>query len=559
MVTTKARERILVVEPDPEIADLIARQSLQPLRYRVKVVGEAGAALQESARFAPHLIIADMHLPDLSGKDLLAALQSQGDDVPIIVVGTKGEERDIIQAFRLGASDFLLWPMQDTEVVSAVERVLKQVRERQAKIQLARQLQKANQELQRRVRELTTLFDLAKAVASVTNQKVLFQRLVEGALRLAEADKGWMFLREENGKGLTLVAQQGLPRSLAARLGQTWDDGLSSLVALSGEALSIHGDPLRRFKIYSLGKSALVVPVKVKNEVVALLAVVRNEARPFTPEEQALLEAIADYASIALVNARLFQALEEHAKAMQRTAKAAREGERLKSEILQNLSHELRTPLGVAQGYVEMLMEGQMGDLSEEQRHALETVRQKLAQIGEVVSSVTALQSVSLAPDQWARVNLNDLARLAVTRHKPRAQQKKLTLEAQTAADEVTVLGDPDQLGMVFDHLITNAIKFTPEGGQIEVSVRRDKGELAHVVVKDTGIGISSKHLPHIFERFYQVDGSTTRRFGGLGLGLSVVKEIVEAHGGKVWAESKKNKGTLFHFVLPIASRGSTP
>ncbi len=558
MVATKPRERILVVEPDPEIADLIARQSLQPLRYRVKVVGEAGAALQESARFAPHLIITDMHLPDLSGKDLLAALQSQGDDVPIIVVGSKGEERDIIQAFRLGASDFLLWPMQDTEVVSAVERVLKQVRERQAKIQLARQLQKANQKLQRRVRELTTLFDLAKAVASVTNQKVLFQRLVEGALRLAEADKGWMFLREEDGKHLTLVAQQGLPRSLSSRMGQSWDDGLSSLVALSGEALSIHGEPLRRFKIYTLGKSALVVPVKVKNEVVALLAVVRTESRPFTPEEQALLEAIADYASIALVNARLFQALKEHAKAMQRTAEAAREGERLKSEILQNLSHELRTPLGVAQGYVEMLMEGQMGDLSEEQRHALETVRQKLSQIGEVVSSVTALQGVSLAPTQWARVDLNDLARLAVTRHKPRAQEKKLNLEVHTT-DKVDVLGDPEQLSMVFDHLITNAIKFTPEGGHIEVVVRRDKGDLAHVLIKDTGIGISSKHLPHIFERFYQVDGSTTRRFGGLGLGLSVVKEIVEAHGGKVWAESKKNKGTVFHFVLPMVSREGNP
>ncbi len=558
MATTKVRERILLVEPDPEIADLVARQSLQPLRYRVKVVGEAGAALQESIRFAPHLIITDLHLPDLSGKDLLAAFQSQGGDVPIIVIADKGEENDIIQAFRVGAADFLLWPMRETEVVSAVERVLKQVRERQSKLQLAQQLQKANQELQRRVRELTTLLDLTKTIASVTNQKVLFQRLLTGALRLADADKGWMFLRDEKSKRLTLVTQQGLPRTIAARIGQPWDDGLSSLVALSGEALNIYGDALKRFKIYKLGQAALVVPVKVKKEVVALLAVVRTQPKPFTTDEQALLEATADYASIALVNAQLFRALEEHAQVMQRTAKAARQGERLKNEILQNLSHELRTPLGVAGGYVEMLLEGQMGKLTEEQRETLNTVRQKLEQIANIVTSMTALQAVSLAPKQWARVDLTDLARLAVKRQKNKAKQKQIAMRVTAPQKHIEVLGDPDQLRMVFDHLLSNAIKFTPEGGHIHVQVEIGRGDLAHVTIEDSGIGIAAEHLPHIFEKFYQVDGSTTRRAGGLGLGLAVVKEIVDAHGGKVWAESQVGKGTKVYFVLPLAEKTNT-
>ena len=558
MATTKVRERILLVEPDPEIADLVARQSLQPLHYRVKVVGEAGAALQESARFSPHLIIADLHLSGLSGKDLLTALQSQGNDVPIVVIADKGEERDIIQAFRVGAADFLLWPMQETEVISVVERVLKQVRERQAKWQLAQQLQKANQELQRRVRELTTLLDLSKTMASVTNQKVLFQRLLDGALRLSNADKGWMFLRDAESKRLTLVTHRGLSRTIAARVGKSWDDGLSSLVALSGEALNIYGDALKRFKIYQLGQSALVVPVKAKKEVVALLAVVRTHPKPFTSDEQALLEATADYASIALVNAQLFRTLEEHAQVMQRTAKAAREGERLKNEILQNLSHELRTPLGVASGYVEMLLEDQMGELSAEQQEALATIRQKLEQISQVITSMTALQAVSLAPDQWARVDLTDLARLAARRQKPSAEQKQIVLQTSIPEHRVEVLGDPDQLNMVFDHLLSNAIKFTPEGGQVHLRLDVGRGELVHVAVEDTGIGVSAAHLPHIFEKFYQVDGSTTRQAGGLGLGLAVVKEIVDAHGGKVWAESHVGKGTTLYFVLPLAEQSNT-
>jgi len=555
MATTRVRERVLLVEPDPEIADLVARQSLQPLHYRVKVVGEADAALQESVRFSPHLIITDLHLSGLSGKDLLTALQSQGNDVPIVVIADKGEEHDIIQAFRMGAADFLLWPMQETEVVSVVERVLRQVRERQTKLQLAQQLQKANQELQRRVRELTTLLDLSKTIASVTNQKVLFQRLLDGALRLADADKGWMFLRDEESRRLTLIAQRGLPRTVAARIGEPWDDGLSSLVALSGEALNIYGDALKRFKVYKMGQAALVVPVKAKREVVAVLAVVRSRPKPFTADEQALLEATADYASIALVNAQLFRSLEEHVQAMQRTARAAREGERLKDEIFQNLSHELRTPLGVAGGYVEMLLEGQMGSLSDEQTETIKTVRQKLEQISRVVSSMTALQSVSLTPDQWARVDLTDLARLAVKRQKPAAKQKGVTLKVSTPRTHIEVLGDPDQINTVFDHLIGNAIKFTPEGGQIRVRLEKGRGDLAHVTVEDNGIGIAEQHLPRIFEKFYQVDGSTTRRAGGLGLGLAVVQEIINAHGGKVWAESRVGKGTTIHFVLPLAEK----
>ena len=390
-------------------------------------------------------------------------------------------------------------------------------------------------------------------MASVTNQKILFQQLLDGALRLTAADKGWMFLRENKAKHLILAAQRNLPRTLAARLGQTWDDGLSSLVALSGEPLNIYGDALKRFKIYTLGKAALVVPVKAKKEVVALLAVARTQPRPFANDEQALLQATADYAAMALVNAQLFRALEEHARAMQRTARAASRGERLKNEILQNLSHELRTPLGVANGYVEMLLEGQMGALDDEQREAIETVQQKLEQIANIVTSMTALQTVSIAPKQQARVNLGDLARLAVERQKPAAKKKRIALSAHTPRKAVEVLGDPDQLSMVFDHLLDNALKFTPERGQVQVWVSIDRGDLARVSVEDTGVGIGEDHLPHVFERFYQVDGSTTRSVGGLGLGLAVVKEIIEAHGGKVGVESSVGKGTTVYFLLPLA------
>ncbi|HSO26540.1 MAG TPA: response regulator, partial [Anaerolineales bacterium] len=306
-----SRERILVVENDPEISDLIARQTLQAMGYHVEDTRSAATAIQQAVNFNPDAMIVNLNLPGLSGKDLLVALASQGLEAPVIVIAEKGMEEDIIQAFRLGAADYLLWPAREAEVVAAVERVLKQVRARREREQLASQVKQTNEELQRRVRELTTILAIGKAVTSVTDQRKLFEKIVEGAVYISEADSGWLSLRADDGKTFILAAQRNLPKSLAGRMHQPWDDGVSSLVALSGEPLSIHGEPLKRFKMAKIGSAALVIPVKIKKEVIGLLTVVRHEARPFSPSNQALLEAVADYASISMVNARLFRALEE--------------------------------------------------------------------------------------------------------------------------------------------------------------------------------------------------------------------------------------------------------
>ncbi len=539
MVTTQRRERILVVEPDPTIADLVARQSLQPMHYRVKVVGEAGAALQMRARFAPHLIITDLRLPGLSGKDLLAALRAPGDDTPIIVIAEKGAEPDIISAFRLGAADFLLWPMQETEVVSAVERVLRQVRERRAKARLAQELQKVNQELQRRVRELTTLAELAKATAASTTPKALYRQLVAGAIQLAQADKGWLSLRTERDHKLILTAQKGLPRSLARKVGQPWDDGLGSLVALSGEPLALAGQPLRRFKIHPLGQAALVVPVKAKNEVVALLTVMRSDPRPFSADEQALLQAVADYVSMAVVRGRLFRALEARAQALQRTARAAREGERLKNELLQRLNQA-----------VLPLLEQAQQSLRGMKNPEIQAAAQRLRQAREILASVTTLQQITLAPGPWKWLDLNALAQAEVGRFEPRAQQAGLQLALHTPDKAVVIHGDPHQLSIVFEQLLNNALKFTPRGGKVTVTITAQE-QRAHVAVSDTGIGIAADDQAHVFTPFYRSAQSGDAVHWGVG--LSVVQEIIATHGGKVWVESSPGQGATFHFTLPLS------
>ncbi len=372
-------ERILLVENDPEIADLIARQALSPLGYQVQRAGDVNGAIMEAARFAPDLIIADLDLPGLSGRDLLVALTSQGLQVPVIVIARKGEEQKVIQAFRLGAGDYLLWPVNETEVVAVVERALKQVREHAARVRVDQQLKSTNQELQNRVRELTTIFAVGKAVISTTDTRVLFDKVVEGMVYVAEADFGWLLLREDHAQPFLLAAHRNLPESWAKKLGQPLDDGVSSLVSLSGETLAINGEPLKRFRVAALGRSAVVVPVKIQQEVIGLLVIVRRSDRPFDKNMQSLLEAVTDYASISLVNARLFRAIQE-------AADIARRGEQIKREQFQALRQELHTVLQPVTYPMELVLSGKMGTISREQKQALRNVQQALERALQLIS-----------------------------------------------------------------------------------------------------------------------------------------------------------------------------
>jgi two-component system NtrC family sensor kinase len=338
---SNVRDRILLVEHQSEISDLIARQTLAPMGYQVEIANSAATAIQDAARLFPDVIIANMRLPGLSGKDLLVALASQGLDIPVIIIAEKGQEGDIIQVFRLGAADYLLWPARDAEVLSVVERALKQVRARRERESLARQLHQTNQELQRRVRELTAIFALGKAVTSITDQASLLSKIVEGAVLTAEADCGWLLLRDDNQKSYVLGAQHNLPAEIAQRVNYPWDDGISSLVGVSGEILTLHGEPLKRFKVSRLGSSVLVAPVKARNEVVGLLTVLRKAARPFSKETQALMNAVADYATIAIMNARLFKALDDRARTLQHSVEQALQQERAKTELVVQVGQQL--------------------------------------------------------------------------------------------------------------------------------------------------------------------------------------------------------------------------
>jgi two-component system NtrC family sensor kinase len=391
MTSPPVREKVLVVDEDPDVLDLVARQVLQPLGFLVTTADNAGGAIQQALNSKPDLILTSLTLTGLSGKDLLVALRAQGMEMPILVTAGEGMEADAVEAFRLGARDYLVKPLREAEVVATVERAIHEVRLRHEREQLEAELAEINRQLERRVRELTTLYGIGKVVTSTTDQNELFAKLMEGSQYVTEADMGWVLLRDEGSEQLVLRAQNNLPAAVAARMHQAWEDGVSSLVMLSGEALSIHGEGLAQFKLARICKAALIAPIRVRMQPIGVICVARRSARPFSERDQAMLDAVSDYASISLVNARLFQALEARAQRLQQLVDEVDTGVRVSADWLAGVKKSLTG----AHEEMTRLLES----IEDRKRRAL--VRAVLADVNAMLQQVATLEDV-VAPSAQA-------------------------------------------------------------------------------------------------------------------------------------------------------------
>jgi signal transduction histidine kinase len=253
-----------------------------------------------------------------------------------------------------------------------------------------------------------------------------------------------------------------------------------------------------------------------------------------------------------------------------------KELDRLKSNFLATVSHELRTPLTSIMGYGEMLAEGVAGPLSEEQREFVETIRAKSDQLLGLIMSLLDLSKLESGtmPVRVGRIGIRDVLGEAVSTLLPTAMKKGVTLDVDVPPDLPPTLGDTDRLRQVFINLTENAIKFTPAGGYVRlearVSMTRGASEpglilvaplkpVIEVRVVDSGIGVAEEERERVFDPFYQIDQSSTREYGGAGLGLAIVRRLVEAHQGTIHVESNEPHGAVFVVTLPAGRTSGLP
>src|SRR5581483_6415796 len=307
--------------------------------------------------------------------------------------------------------------------------------------------------------------------------------------------------------------------------------------------------------------SYLAVPVVSRSgEVLGGLFFGHPEVGVFTERDARTVEGLAAQTAIAMDNARLFEAAK---RARAEAEKAAAENEqlyveaqrlgRLKDEFLATVSHELRTPLMSILGWSTMLRSGQFS--GERANKALETIERNAraqAQIIEDLLDVSRIITGKLRIDVRP-VDPGSFIDAAVEAVRPAAEAKGVRLQKILDTGVASVSGDPVRLQQVVWNLLSNAIKFTPRDGRVQIRLERVNSHI-EIIVSDTGAGIEPEFLPYVFDRFRQADQATTRQYGGMGLGLAIVRHLVELHGGTVKAESQgKGQGSTFRVHLPVA------
>jgi two-component system sensor histidine kinase BarA len=259
--------------------------------------------------------------------------------------------------------------------------------------------------------------------------------------------------------------------------------------------------------------------------------------------------------------------LQQKNRSLEMAVSRLRDADRVKSNFLATMSHELRTPLTSVIGYSEMLLEGLAGALTEDQREYVQTILGKADQLLQLITSVLDMSRVEAhrAPVDEAEVPLVDVVESVVASFQSQASKHRIQLESSFEFP-FRALGDRRQIRQVLWNLVSNAVKFTADGGHVTVAVklgelvpggvgtRPDNRLAAHLLVTDNGIGISREQLPYIFEPFFQVDSSSTREYGGSGLGLALAKAYVEAHGGRIWVDSTVGKGSSFVASFPVVA-----
>ena len=350
---------------------------------------------------------------------------------------------------------------------------------------------------------------------------------------------------EERSRSMTFERGIGLP-------GRIWSSGEPAWI----ENVTEDRNSPREIDAAAVGlRGAFGFPITVGNEVLGIAAFFDREIRQ--PDEELLRVVQGLGAQIGLFQERI--RAEKELASLFRSEKSARseaeKANRLKDEFLATLSHELRTPLNAVIGWSRMLRMGRLDSAS--CNHALEVIERNAWAQQQIIEDILDVSRVITGKLQLQSgpVRIDSVVEAAVDAVRPALQAKEIQIESSFPENLSVIRGDADRLRQVVWNLLSNAAKFTPVRGSVRTSVIQEQGRV-RVVVEDTGPGIDPQFLPHVFERFRQADGSTTRTHGGLGLGLAIVRHLVELHGGTISAQNRSGEksGAIFTVILPVPS-----
>jgi PAS domain S-box-containing protein len=430
------------------------------------------------------------------------------------------------------------------------------------------------QALREQTEALSTINELGRIISAELDLRKIVQAVTDAATELTDARFGSFFYNvlDERGASYMLYTLSGVPASAFEHFPMPRATDLFG-PTFRGEGViridDVHLDPRygKNSPYFGMPEghlpvvSYLAVPVTSRaGEVMGGLFFGHPEPRAFTARHEMIASGLSAQAAVAMDNARLYETsrrereqAERAAEENERLYRETQEANRLKDEFLAMLSHELRTPLTAILGWAHMLRTGQFDESNV--TSAYETIERNAraqAQLIDDLLDVSRIITGKLRLDMRA-VNPNAFIESAIEAVRPGAESKGVRIQKIMDTGVTSVAGDPVRLQQIVWNLLSNAVKFTPRGGLVQLRLSRVNSHI-EIAVIDTGAGIHSDFLPHVFDRFRQADQKITRQHGGLGLGLSIVRHLVELHGGTVHADSKgEGHGATFTVTLPVA------
>jgi len=532
----------LIVEDSPEDAALIIGfMEHGGFDVEHETVATAIAMKRALAERDWDAVVCDYSLPGFDVFGALVIFKERHIDIPFIIVSGSIEQDTAVAAMKAGAHDYLL---KDNlhRLVPALRREIDEANVRESRRQAERELANVKEELARQLSDMTCLHQLGVRLSTAVDLESIMVEILTAVTSLHETDAGALVLFDNHQKTLVIAASIGFEdvapdtlvipslgisqRAVIERRTMTVDVDTSS----SG---LIYGDHVRNAS-YPIAQS---MPLYTRGGVL-LGCLETYQRQPATSRIIRLVELYTYQAGQVLDNMMLHRETEN--------------ASRMKDEFVAIVSHELRTPLTPIIGAVHMVR-SDPGNV-ELLKRALDIVERNAraqAQIIEDLLDVSGIVSgklhLNLTP-----IDLKSVIEASVQTVTASAEVKDISIDKDLQTLHGFVLGDFGRLQQIVWNLLSNAVKFTPRSGRIHIALRSVE-RLAEIIVKDSGIGISSEFLPYVFDRFRQADSSSTRAHGGLGLGLAIVRQLVEMHGGTVAAESMGNgQGSSFVVRLPL-------
>ncbi|KAB8334241.1 response regulator [Scytonema tolypothrichoides VB-61278] len=495
-----APARILLADDNADMREYVRK--LLSAQYEVVAVADGEAALAVAYEQVPDLVLSDIMMPKLDGFGLLTQLRAdeRTRSVPIVLLSARAGEESRVEGLEAGADDYLVKPFSARELLARVKASLETAKLRQEAARSRLEIEAAQE------------------------RAAILERVTDAFYGL---DRQWRF---------TFVN-----RRCEEYLGKTREE-------LLGKVVWDEFPMVRGTAFEEQYHKAIREQVAVHFEVLSAFSNRWVEVHAY-PSADGLSVNFRDITDRKHLEDRREQLLQSEQVARAEAEKIGR----LKDEFLATLSHELRTPLNAILGWTQILRRGKIG--LAELKKGLETIERNSRSQAHIIEDLLDMSRIISGKVQLnvTNVNFRSVIEAAIESVLPSVQAKNIRLQTVFDALPIFITGDPNRLQQVVWNLLSNAIKFTHSGGKVRVLLEKmDKH--VELIISDNGQGIKSEFLPYVFDRFRQADASTTRKFGGLGLGLSIVKQLVELHGGTVQAISPgEGQGATFTVILPLA------